>query len=38
MDTLIDAFSWLQQSLFEAVVQPLVFALGQAGWWWACCK
>lgn len=30
MDTLIDAFSWLQQSLFEALVQPLVFALGQA--------
>ncbi|WP_396437690.1 sterol desaturase family protein [Limnohabitans sp.] len=30
MDTLIDAFSWLQQSLFEAVVQPLVFALGLA--------
>ena len=30
MDSLIDAFSFLQQSLFEAVVQPLVFAVGQA--------
>jgi sterol desaturase/sphingolipid hydroxylase (fatty acid hydroxylase superfamily) len=30
MDSLIDAFSWMQQSLFEAVVQPLVFALGLA--------
>ena len=30
MDSLIDAFSWLQQSLFEAVVQPLVFAMGLA--------
>ena len=30
MDSLIDAFSFLQQSLFEAVVQPLVFASGQA--------
>ena len=30
MDSLTDAFSFLQQSLFEAVVQPLVFAVGQA--------
>ena len=30
MDTFIDAFSWMQQSLFEALVQHLVFALGLA--------
>ncbi|MEY3612870.1 MAG: hypothetical protein RJB14_2592 [Pseudomonadota bacterium] len=30
MNTLIDAFAGLQQSLFEALVQPLVFAVGQA--------
>ena len=30
MDSLTDVFSFLQQSLFEAVVQPLVFAVGQA--------
>ena len=30
MDSLTVAFSFLQQSLFEAVVQPLVFAVGQA--------
>jgi sterol desaturase/sphingolipid hydroxylase (fatty acid hydroxylase superfamily) len=29
MDKLSDAFSWLQQWLFEAVVQPLTFASGQ---------
>jgi len=29
MDTLTDAFAFLQQWLFEALVQPLSFALGQ---------
>lgn len=29
MDLLVDAFSWAQQTLFEAVVQPLAFELGQ---------
>lgn len=28
MDSLIDAFAWVQQWLFEAVVQPLAFGLG----------
>lgn len=30
MDSLIDAFAWVQQWLFEAVVQPLAFGLGAA--------
>jgi len=30
MDSLIDAFAWAQQWLFETVVQPLGFALGAA--------
>jgi hypothetical protein len=29
MDWAIDSFAWLQQSLFEAVVQPIAFAAGQ---------
>jgi sterol desaturase/sphingolipid hydroxylase (fatty acid hydroxylase superfamily) len=28
MDTLIDAFTWAQQWLFEAIVQPVAFAVG----------
>lgn len=28
MDSLTDAFAWVQQQLFEAVVQPLAFGLG----------
>ncbi|WP_225784024.1 sterol desaturase family protein [Xenophilus sp. Marseille-Q4582] len=31
-DRLADAFGWLQQTLFESVVQPLVYALGLGGW------
>ena len=31
-DRLADAFGELQQILFEAVVQPLVYALGLGGW------
>jgi sterol desaturase/sphingolipid hydroxylase (fatty acid hydroxylase superfamily) len=30
MDFLTDAFAWLQQALYEALVQPLAFAAGQA--------
>jgi sterol desaturase/sphingolipid hydroxylase (fatty acid hydroxylase superfamily) len=29
MDAWLDGFSWLQQALFEAVVQPIAFAAGQ---------
>jgi sterol desaturase/sphingolipid hydroxylase (fatty acid hydroxylase superfamily) len=29
MDFLLDGFSWLQQTLYEAVVQPIAFAAGQ---------
>jgi sterol desaturase/sphingolipid hydroxylase (fatty acid hydroxylase superfamily) len=29
MDFLIDAFEWLQQTLFESVLQPIVFGVGQ---------
>lgn len=29
MDFLLDCFSWLQQTLYEGVVQPLAFAAGQ---------
>ncbi|MDA7416570.1 sterol desaturase family protein [Xenophilus arseniciresistens] len=32
LDHLADAFGWLQQTLFEAVVQPLVYAAGLGGW------
>ncbi len=32
MDALTDLFGMLQQWLFEAAVQPLVFALGFGGW------
>ena len=29
MDFLIDSFEWLQQTLFESVLQPIAFGLGQ---------
>jgi sterol desaturase/sphingolipid hydroxylase (fatty acid hydroxylase superfamily) len=29
MDAWLDGFSWLQQALFEALVQPIAFAAGQ---------
>ena len=29
MDFLIDRFEWLQQTLFEGVLQPIAFAMGQ---------
>ena len=29
MDAWLDGFSWLQQALFEAVLQPIAFAAGQ---------
>lgn len=29
MDAWLDGFSWLQEALFEAVVQPIAFAAGQ---------
>ncbi len=32
MDSLTDLFAALQQSLFEAVVQPLVYGVGLGGW------
>lgn len=32
MDWLTDHFSAIQQWLFEAVVQPLVYAIGLGGW------
>ena len=31
-DRFADAFGWLQQTLFESVVQPLVYAVGLGGW------
>ena len=32
LDGLADAFGWLQQALFESLIQPLVYAVGLGGW------
>ena len=32
MDHLTAPFDWLQQTLFESVLQPMAFALGQGHW------
>ena len=32
MDSLIAPFDWLQQTLFESVLQPIAFAMGQGHW------
>ena len=29
MNFLLDSFAWLQESLYEGVVQPIAFAAGQ---------
>ncbi|RYF63295.1 MAG: sterol desaturase family protein, partial [Comamonadaceae bacterium] len=31
-DRLADAFGWMQQAMFESLIQPLVYALGLGGW------